>query len=159
LPYNIHYIDETKPLGTAGALRQVKDKIKTDFFVSNCDIIVQSDYYEALQLHKKNSYCLTIFASMRNYVVPYGVCNLNDIGELSSIQEKPENNFLVNTGLYILNPNVLDFVKPDTFLDMTDLISMLLANNHSIGVFPISEKSWTDVGQWIEYKEALQKII
>jgi len=153
LPYNISYIEEDKPLGTAGALKCMVGKIQQSLFVSNCDIIVHADYSELLDFHIKGKYDLTLVASMRHFVVPYGVCEVENTGDLKSILEKPEYDFLANTGLYLLDPEVLNLIPDDTYFDMTDLICKIKENKMKVGVFPVSEKSWADVGQWAEYRE------
>ena len=154
--YEVQFIDENKPLGTAGALKYVSEKIHTDFFLSNCDIIIQTDYAELYEFHKKNQNDLTLVASLKNYNIPYGVCNIQNGGTLKDIEEKPQYSFLVNTGLYILKKEVLSYIPEDTFYNMTDLISDLKRQDAKIGVFPISENSWIDTGEWAEYHKALE---
>ena len=78
---------------------------------------------------------------------------------LKDIREKPEYDFLVNTGMYLLVPNVLRYIPENTYFDMTNLISILQENNYKVGVYPVSEKSWIDVGQWHEYDQVMKKII
>ena len=158
LPYSIKYIEEEKPLGTAGALKFLQDVVLTPFFVSNCDIIIHADFSAILDFHTQGKYGLTLVASMRHYVIPYGVCDVGEKGELIDIDEKPEYNFLVNTGLYILDPNVLEIIPTNTYFDMPDLIHEAKKRGIKVGVFPVSEKSWNDIGQWAEYRESLQNL-
>ena len=157
--YKINYIEEKKSLGTAGAIGLLKKSFESDFFVSNCDILIKGDYIKIYEFHKKRNYDLTIVASMKHFTIPYGVCEIGDGGILTAIKEKPEFDFLVNTGMYLMKPNVLKFIPKNVFCNMTDLINDLISNNMSIGVFPISEKSYIDVGQWEEYKYALEKVL
>lgn len=153
--YNISFIDEDIPLGTAGGLKYLENRIDTPFFVSNCDIIIQCDYYEIYKFHNKAKFDLTLVSSIQHHVIPYGVCKLENDGSLKTIKEKPEYNFLVNTGMYILNPDILQFIPKNKSFDMTDLIKYLKEKKKKIGVYPVSEKSWTDVGQWEEYRKAI----
>lgn len=156
--YTISYINEESYLGTAGALKYLEGKIDTPFIVSNCDIIIDADYTRISDFHRDNNYDLTLVVSVQHHVIPYGVCKLRNEGELDTMEEKPGYNFLVNTGLYILNPDVLLLIPPGEQFNMTDLIKKLRDNNRRIGVYPVSEESWTDVGQWGEYKKAMEKI-
>jgi len=156
--YTISYINEESYLGTAGALKYLEGKIDTPFIVSNCDIIIDADYTRISDFHRDGNYDLTLVVSVQHHVIPYGVCKLRNEGELDTMEEKPGYNFLVNTGLYILNPDVLSFIPPGEQFNMTDLIKKLRDNNRRIGVYPVSEESWTDVGQWGEYKKAMEKI-
>jgi dTDP-glucose pyrophosphorylase len=155
--YNISYIDEDKPLGTAGSIKLIEGQIDTPFFVSNCDIIINCDYSSILTFHQNNNFAITLVASMQHNTIPYGVCDLNDDGTLDILREKPEYDVLVNTGMYLLNSEILSYIPVDTYFDMTDLINIVKKDNHSIGIYPVSEKSWIDVGQWQEYDNAMNR--
>jgi len=157
-PYSIQYIEEEKPLGTAGALKYLEGKFDQSFFVSNCDILIETDYEAILDYHIEGAYALTLVASMRNYVIPYGICDIDNGGTLQAIREKPEYDFLVNTGLYLLEPMVLNLIPDNTYFDMTDLINSVQKKSLKVGVFPISEKSWVDIGQWGEYQKAVKDL-
>jgi len=150
--YQITYIEEDKPLGTAGALKFLKDKIKVPFFVTNCDVIIKSNYHSIYEFHINGSYDLTLVGSMQNHIIPYGVCEIDNGGILKELREKPDYTFLVNTGLYVLNPFLFDLIPTNTYFDMTELIQKVQDNNMKVGVFPVSEGAWNDVGQWHEYK-------
>lgn len=153
--FNISYISEDKPLGTAGALKSLDGNMKTPFFVSNCDIIIKTDYSKIYEFHKEGNYALTLVASMQHHVIPYGVCNVEKNGQLISISEKPEYDMLVNSGMYILNPEVLQYIPENEFFHITHLMEALMKNGQHVGVYPVSERSWVDVGQWDEFKKAL----
>lgn len=154
--FNIGYILEDKPLGTAGALKFLKEELKDTFFVTNCDIIIKSDYSDIYNFHKSGGYDFTLVASMQHHVVPYGVCEIEPGGELRTITEKPEYDFLVNTGMYVLEPSVLEFIPEGRLYHITHLIDDLKAAGKAVGVFPVSEKSWIDIGQWEEYRKAVK---
>ena len=154
--YQISYIDEKKPLGTAGSLHQIKDIISSPFFVTNCDILINCDYSKLYKFHVDGGHDLTLVASTKQFVVPYGACEIDNNGELLKINEKPIYDFLVNTGLYILNPNVTSFIPKNKFYHITHLIEDLKKQSLSIGVYPISEDAWIDVGQWSEYQSAIK---
>lgn len=156
--YNITFIDEDKPLGTAGSLKFLNDKFDSPFFVSNCDVIVKNNYYDILKFHKDGRYDLTIVASMQHYTIPYGVCMFESGGLLKSIHEKPKYDFIVNTGMYLLTPHVLRYIPENTYFDMTELINILQKKAHRVGVFPVSEKSWIDIGQLTEYKATIKAL-
>ena len=134
----------------------MKGKINSTFFVTNCDILIYSHYPSIIEFHKKNSYDLTLVTSMRNYTIPYGVCNIDKSGQLIKMTEKPEYDYLVNTGLYVLEPKLFDLIPKNKPFDMSDLINELNKKKMKIGVFPVSEKSWIDVGQWKDFSEAIK---
>jgi dTDP-glucose pyrophosphorylase len=154
--YSLNYIEEKEFLGTAGALKFLKGSITEAFFVSNCDVIIKADYASVYDFHKHGNYDLTLIGSMQQYTIPYGVCDIAGGGALKSIREKPRYDLLVNTGLYLMNPAVLDFIPENKSYDMTDLINSLKENGKDVGVFPVSEKSWIDIGQWNEYNKNIE---
>ncbi len=156
--YSIEFTEEDEPMGTAGSLKLLKNKLNGPFFVSNCDIIIEADYADIFRFHTKNSYDITLVASARQFNIPYGICDLNGNGSLKMIQEKPEYNFLVNTGFYVLNPGVIDLIPDNQLFHITHLIDKVKENNGITGVYPVSEKAWIDVGQWAEYRKALKVI-
>jgi dTDP-glucose pyrophosphorylase len=153
--YTISFIDESKPLGTIGGLKDLENKVFAPMFVSNCDTIIKCDYSEIYKFHKKANFDLTLVSSIQHHIIPYGVCKLRSDGSLKTIREKPEYDFLVNTGMYILNPDILKLIPKNKLFDMTDLIKSLKEKQMKIGVYPISEKSWIDVGKWEEYRKAI----
>tara|TARA_B100000029_G_scaffold515833_1_gene624934 strand:+ start:458 stop:1516 length:1059 start_codon:yes stop_codon:yes gene_type:complete len=151
LPFNITFFKEDKPLGTAGSLHLLKGKINDTFFVKNCDIIIEEDYSEILDYHKKNKNDITIVAALKHFPIPYGTIKTLKDGELDELIEKPELTFKINTGMYVLEPMTLDFIPKNKFYHITELIDKIKKNNGKIGVFPISEKSWKDIGKWDQY--------
>jgi dTDP-glucose pyrophosphorylase len=154
--YKIEYIDESHALGTAGALKYLENKIDSPFFVSNCDIIIKDDYCKIYEFHKDRNFDLTLVASMQHHTVSYGVCEIENDGHLKEIKEKPKYDFLVNAGMYLLEPSVCKLISVDEYFDMTELISKCQKEGLTIGVYPVSEKSYIDVGRLSEYKKALK---
>lgn len=158
--YNFDFIEEEKFLGTAGSLRILKDEFDLDdpFFVTNCDIIIKKDYNKIYNFHLEQNHDLTLIASAKQYLIPYGTCELNSDGHLQKINEKPSYDFLVNTGLYVINPDLLKFIPKSTFFHITDLIEIAIEKEKKIGVFPVEDDSWIDIGQWKEYRNALERL-
>ncbi len=149
--YKISYIQEEKPLGTAGSLYLLRDKIHSTFFVSNCDILIDEDYAALYNYHKANYNEITMVAAIKSFLIPYGTIETGEGGQLKSIQEKPELSFKINTGMYILEPNLLQEIPKNNFLHITTLIEKLHQEERKVGVFPVSEGSWKDIGTWNEY--------
>ncbi len=157
-PYDVKYLIESKPLGTAGVLYQLQSKIKSSIFLTNCDTIISCDYNDLLNFHNKNNYEITIVGSMINHRIPYGICEIEAEGKLVSLKEKPEKSYLVSTGMYLLRGTALDQIPNNEFCNITDLIESVRSNHGNIGVYPISEKSWLDTGEWKEYKNTLEQL-
>lgn len=156
IDFTIEYIDESHTLGTAGALKYLENKVDSPFFVSNCDIIIKDDYCKIYEFHKDGNFDLTLVASMQHHTVPYGVCEVEHDGLLREIKEKPQYDFLVNAGMYLLEPSVCKLILRDEYLDMTDLIRKAQQAGLTVGVYPVSENSYIDVGQLGEYKKNLK---
>lgn len=154
--YRIDYIEEDKPLGTAGSLKYLKGKINDSLLVTNCDIIIKADYADLVDFHYKMGNMITIVASMKSYHIPYGICEIENGGCLTKMVEKPEYSFLVNTGMYVLHADVLDLIPDGELFDITDLIEKVKEQNGKVGVFPVSDHAWLDIGEWAEYKKALK---
>ena len=156
--YSLKLVKEDKPLGTAGSLKLLKEEIDDVFIVTNCDIIIHADYSEIVDLHIKSGFDITLVTSMMHYKIPYGICEIDKGGSLIEIKEKPEYNFMISTGMYILNKKVLDLIPDDKFFHMTHLIEIVKTKGGSVGVFPISEKSWDDTGECGEYKKTVKRL-
>jgi dTDP-glucose pyrophosphorylase len=157
LPYHISYFKESKPLGTAGSLALLKNKITRTFFVSNCDILIEQDYSEILKYHYECNNEITIVAAIKNYSIPYGTIESAENGKLISLSEKPELIFKINSGMYVLEPHLLNEIPQDTFFHITELIDKLRLNSRSVGVFPVSEGSWQDFGDPSYLKMLIEK--
>lgn len=155
--YSLEYVLESKPLGTAGSLGLLKNRISSTFFVTNCDILIEEDYTEIYKYHQQSKNDITIVASLKHIHIPYGTLETGEQGELVSLKEKPEITLMINTGMYILEPHILDYIQDDTFIHITSIIELVKQNGGKVGVFPVSEKSWTDIGEWDGYKETINK--
>ena len=153
LPYGLKFIEEENFLGTAGSLGLMKDHLTETFFVTNCDILVEMDYLSALRFHRENAFVLTLIGALQKTRVPYGVISLEN-GSFKDIEEKPEHHYLVNTGVYILEPGALDLVDSGQPIDMPDLVKRLKVKGSKVGVYPAHGK-WTDIGQWVGYNKNL----
>nr|WP_072990753.1 nucleotidyltransferase family protein [Clostridium cavendishii] len=156
--YAINYIEEDKPLGTGGSLSLLKGKINETFFVSNCDILIDTHYDEILKYHKEKGNKVTIISSLKNFVIPYGVFRLDKEGEINKIEEKPEYSYLINTGMYVLEPEVINDIPDNTFFNLPDILEIYMKKNVKIGVYPISEKAWMDMGQINEMQDMIDRI-
>lgn len=148
--YEVNYFQEEKPMGTAGSLRLLKNKITSTFFVSNCDILINDDYASILDYHRQNKNELTVVAALKTYSIPYGTIVTEEDGLLQTIEEKPNLTFKINTGLYILEPSLLNDI-PNDFFHITHLMEKLHKEGRRVGVYPISQNDWMDMGDWNEY--------
>jgi len=149
--YDIEFFEETKPLGTIGSVSLLKGKITTPFFVSNCDIIIDQDYRDVYDYHKSNHNDLTIVTAVKSFKIPYGVIETGEDGLMTGLQEKPEITYMINTGVYLLNPELIDEIPEGEFFHITHLMEKIKALGGRLGCFPVSEHAWRDMGEWDEY--------
>lgn len=154
--YQVDYVEEENFLGTAGSLYLVKERMKEAFFVSNCDILLKVDYSKIMAFHKEKKHAITLVTSLKNYTIPYGVVNIDTEGQVESLSEKPEMSFLVNTGVYVLDPKVLEWIPKEKFMHITDLIQVCLEKGEQVGVYPVTEKAWEDMGEFSSLEEMLK---
>src|SRR5699024_3006311 len=101
---------------------------------------------------------ITLISSLKHYTIPYGIIQIDDNSTVKEMVEKPEYDYLVNTGMYILEPECLDDIPKNTFYHITDLINKYISNEEKVGVFPVSENSWLDMGQFKEMENMLDKL-
>ena len=156
--FKIDYIWEKELSGTAKSLQLVSSRLEETFIVTNCDIIVDTDYGNLVKFHKEHRNILTVVGSIQHHEIPYGMIHFEKEGRIKKIQEKPELDLTVNTGLYVLSKKALSFIPPKKRFDMTDLLQILLKRKKPVGVYPVSQKSYIDIGQWEEYKKALETL-
>jgi len=156
--YRITYIDEDVPLGTGGGLSLLKNQIKSAFILSNCDILIREDYGKVYQFHKKENNFITMIASLKNIRIPYGVIEIHENGEISGMKEKPELSFFANTGCYVVEPGVIEEMEGGMPSDFPDIIEKHRSSGKKVGVYPISENSWMDMGQPDEMEEMRKRL-
>ena len=152
--YSIKYVWEKEFSGTAGSLSLVEPLDRT-FIVSNCDIIVKANYEDIYNFHKESKAVLTVVSSIQHHTVPYGVIDYTDGGVVSGIREKPEFSFPINTGVYILEPEALEYIPSNQMFHMTHLMEALIADEKKVVTYIVNEKDYIDIGQWEEYRKAL----
>tara|TARA_Y100001968_G_C19443798_1_gene764111 strand:+ start:359 stop:1423 length:1065 start_codon:yes stop_codon:yes gene_type:complete len=156
--YKIDFAIEPFFMGTAGSIKLLEDKLPEKFIISNCDCIAKTDFSEILKQHQEKKSILTVVCSIQHHQIPYGKINYTDGGAITSIEEKPELSMPINTGVYIANKKVLDFIETDKLFHMTHLIEKLIENDLPVHCFFINEKEFIDFGQWKEYEKALNLI-
>lgn len=154
--YDIEFFMEDKPLGTIGSVSLLKGKINTPFFVSNCDSINEQDYRDVWDYHVSNHNDMTIVTMVKSFKIPYGVIETGEDGLMTALKEKPEQTYQVNTGVYILNPELINEIPEGEFFHITHLMEKVKSRGGRVGCFPVSEHSWKDMGEWPEYLKMIK---
>lgn len=134
----------------------LKNKITTSFFVSNCDILIEQDFRDVYDYHNLNKNDITIVTAIKTQKIPYGVIETGEFGLMTSITEKPEMSYMINTGVYMLQPDMIKEIPEGSFFHITDLIDKVRKGGGKVGCFPVTEKSWTDIGEWDEYLKLIR---
>ena len=147
MDFNIRFLDEEKPLGTGGGLSLLSGLMESTFFLTNCDIMVFEDYDKILDYHYESQFLLTMVCASKQISIPYGTVAINKKGMITSISEKPKYSFLTNTGFYIINPLFINRIQKNTPIHITQIITKCIDDGESIGIYPISEDKWADMGQ------------
>lgn len=156
--YRIHWYDEDKPLGTGGGLSLLRGCLHKTFFLTNCDILLRSDYAEMVKFHKEGPNAVTIIGACKNLTIPYGVVETGEGGIITGFREKPELSFLTNTGLYLVEPEVLEDIPGDRPQGFPDIIEAQRQKGRRTAVFPVSEEEWLDMGQLEELERMRERL-
>ncbi len=147
------YLHEEQALGTAGPLSLLPKPPEGPVLVTNADILTRMDFDTLFRAHAAGGAAVTIVAVEYQSRVPYAV--LRTEGErLVAIEEKPSQRVLCNGGIYMLQPEVLRLVPPETPLDMPGLIEKVMAEGMPVHVFPITDK-WFDIGSPEDFERVM----
>ncbi|MDO8281297.1 MAG: sugar phosphate nucleotidyltransferase [Thermodesulfovibrionia bacterium] len=151
----IRYHRENKPLGTAGALATIEG-LDSSFLVMNGDILTSLDYSKLIQYHKEKDAALTIAIAKKSVKIDLGVLHLDNGNRIIGYDEKPVKEFPVSTGIYVYGPRALDFIEPNTYLDLPTLVLRLIEAKELVIGFP-SDAFWLDMGNKDDYEKAVQE--
>jgi len=149
---NIEYVFEEQRMGTAGALSLLKEKPSEPFFVMNGDLLTNVNFEHLDSYHITNNSMGTMCVREYDFQVPYGVVNIKG-SKILSIEEKPTHKFFVSAGIYMLSPEILEYIPQNKFYDMPTLFEKLISEDKNIISFPLREY-WLDIGRIEEYKKA-----
>ncbi len=155
--WKVNYMQEKTPLGTGGSLYLLKGKIDKTFFVTNCDTLIDIDLHDLVEYHNRNHNAITVVAAIKTIHIPYGTIETKVDGVIDCMIEKPDIVYQINSGFYVLEPEVLQYIEDDVFLNMPELIERIIKKGKRVGAFPVPEGSWIDMGNWDEYLKLVSK--
>ncbi len=156
--WTLDFVDEDQPLGTGGGLCLLKGRLKETFFFTNCDILIDADYSDILRFHKKRGNAITLVCAAKQFVLPYGVVEASEEGCFSCLREKPRMNYLTNTGLYVVEPAVVERMEDGKKQGFPDVIEACCQRGEAVGVYPVGEESWMDMGQMEELETMRRRL-
>lgn len=156
--YELSYVDEDTPLGTGGGIGLLRGEIKKTFILTNCDTLIREDFTEILKEHQSKGSAITMICSLKNYLIPYGVVETDGDGCITSIKEKPQLLFFTNTGTYIVEPKVMELIGENESIGFPEIVGRAQSKGWRVGVFPIGEKKWLDMGQFGSLEEMRKQL-
>ncbi len=152
LGIKIEYLEEDFPLGTAGSLSLIREKLKDPVIVINGDVLTRTNLNKLLDFHRNKDADATLCVQQHEFKFPYGVVQVDGIN-LNSFEEKPSYINLINTGIYVINPKLIANIPQNKYMDMPSLLIKSRAAQSKVIVYPIHEY-WIDVGR----PESLKKV-
>ena len=155
LPFNLTFVEETQPLGTAGGLSLLAGKLLETFILSNADIISDVNFLKAIEWHVGNNAFATIISVEKLTSIPYGTVKSAKNGKVLSISEKPEIKHQIISGLYIFDKQILDHIPSNKPIDMDHLLRNLMGERQSVMTYNVAS-NWLDMGEFSEYREFLK---
>jgi dTDP-glucose pyrophosphorylase len=150
----VEFIEEDKPLGTAGALALLPERPTAPFLVANADLLMRVAVDEMMRFHEHEKNAITVALKEERYAIPYGVAKLEGT-RILGIEEKPEMAFFINAGLYVLDPSVLELIPKGRQFHMTDVVAAAQGKGLRVGCFPVHEY-WQDIGFPAQLEQARQ---
>ena len=153
----IDYVHEEQPLGTAGPLSLVRDRVADDehFVLMNGDVLTTLDFRNLFDFAARNDHDLTIAYTKYVYESPFGVLNIVD-GSVVDIVEKPAVDYSISAGIYVIRGSVLGHV-PEGFFTMPQLTEVLLAGGRSVGAFYLDE-FWLGLETVARFEDAVEEL-
>ena len=149
---HISYSYEDHPLGTAGPLALIEG-LDEPFLTLNGDVLTTLDLRQLLAFHRQQAAAATIAMHQRQVKIDYGVIQCNGGHEIKGYIEKPSYDYLVSMGVYVFQPEVLDYIPRDQYLDFPDLVLKLIAAGQKVAGYRF-EGYWQDLGRADDYQEA-----
>lgn len=143
--FEIDYVEEKKPLGTAGGLKNINN-LSEDFFLINCDTLIDINYDKLLKTHKNKKSDLTIVTCKVKTRSSYGICLVDKKDKLINFKEKPEEENLVNSGFYVLNKKILKLINKNEYCDFDEIIRKCMKKNLNVQTYEINKTKWKDLG-------------
>ena len=149
----INYSREEKPLGTAGSLETLRDQLKSTFMVLNGDVLVGIDFRDFINSHRAQKATVTMGLKKRRTEIALGVIKMNKRMRILDYSEKPVEEYNASVGIQLMEPDVLDYIKPGKYLDMPDLIMRLVKSGKKVQGYMINNL-WLHLGRPDDFEDA-----
>ncbi len=148
----VEFVIESEAQGTAGSLTLLPDRPESPFLVINGDLVTNVSLQDMLSHHHAEGNAVTLATKRHSYDLPYGIADIEGT-RILKLREKPSFNYFINTGVYVVEPSVLDRLPDGKPIDMTDVVQDLLDADERVGSFAVHEY-WIDIGTHDKYEQA-----
>ncbi len=148
----ITFVREDNPLGTAGCLSLLPSSIKPTVVI-NGDILTTLNLTSFVEYHLQHKAKITVASRVYDMQVPYGVMRANENNEIKFLEEKPVQRFFVNSGIYVISPDIQESIPKNTRIDMTDVIEDCIQGDDIVKSF-IMHEDWLDIGRPEDFEKA-----
>lgn len=149
----IQYSREDRPLGTAGCLSRIRDRLPETFLMMNGDILTSLDFSDLIAYHREQGAIATVALNRREVYIDFGVVELGEGNLIVGYREKPRLSHLVSMGIYIFEPEVCAYVDEEQYLDFPDLITRLQEGGEKVAGY-VFDGYWLDIGRPDDYERA-----
>lgn len=158
LGVNIDYVEETERRGTAGAISLIKEPFVEPFFVINGDILTTINFSDLMDFHINKKSAATMCVAQKSYTIQYGVVEFDENNKnILNLKEKPQHQFYINAGIYVLSPETVNFIPKNDFFDMPNLFEILKQHNHQVSAYQMNDY-WLDIGLKDDYYRAINDV-
>ena len=154
----VHFIEEKDFLGTGGGLQYLRGRIDGTFFLTNCDVLTDCDYAQVLQAHRAQGNTVTVVCAEKKVIIPYGTVEIDGECQILSMKEKPEIEYNINTGVYLVEPELLQLIPENGHIHFPQLIEYAMQASYRVGTYSIRESQWMDMGQMEELEQMKYKL-
>ncbi|MDE7224117.1 MAG: NTP transferase domain-containing protein [Acetatifactor sp.] len=154
----IHFIEEKSFLGTGGGLQYLDGLIDQPFFLTNCDVLVDCDYARIWEAHQKQGNIVTMVCARKKLIIPYGTVEISEECQILSMKEKPAIEYNINTGVYLVEPELLKLIPENQCIHFPQLMERAMQASYKVGTYSIDESQWMDMGQLEELEQMKYKL-
>ena len=153
---HVELVVEDEPLGTIGGIGLLRDRLSPTFFVSNCDIVIETDLNELMKNFREKQLDLSMCAFSKPIAVPYGIFEFDDDGYVTNLVEKPTIKLWANAGVYLMSRRVFEYITPGQRMNMDELFYSMMNSDMNLDVFPLD--GFHDIGEFQYYKKVLEEL-
>lgn len=158
VPQTIHFIEEECFLGTGGGLQYLNGLLEQPFFLTNCDVLVDCDYTQIWKAHQQQGNTVTMVCARKNLTIPYGTVEIGEKCQILSMKEKPAIEYNINTGVYLVEPQLLKLIPENQSIHFPQLIERAMEASYKVGTYLIDDGQWMDMGQLEELEQMKYKL-